>query len=126
MVDFLSLLERGVVIFDGATGTHIQSLGLGPDDFGGALLEGCNEILVATRPELITDMHRQYLAAGADVTETNTFGSFSVPLAEYNLAHRCYELNAQAASLAKAVAEEFTLADPNRPRAVAGAMGPGT
>ena len=126
MVDFLSLLERGVVIFDGATGTHIQSLGLGPDDFGGALLEGCNEILVATRPELITDMHRQYLAAGADVTETNTFGSFSVPLAEYNLAHRCYELNAQAASLAKAVAEEFTLADPSRPRAVAGAMGPGT
>ena len=120
------MLARGVVIFDGATGTHVQSLDLGADDFGGAIYEGCNEILVDTRPDVISDMHRQYLQAGADVTETNTFGGFAIPLGEYNLAHRCYDLNAQAASLAKAVADEFTAADPDHPRAVAGAMGPGT
>ncbi len=126
MADFLSMLERGVVIYDGATGTHIQTLGLGPDDFGGAAYEGCNELLVMTRPDVITNMHRLYFEAGADVTETNTFGSFAVPLAEYGLADRCYELNAQAAQLARAVADEFTAVDPTRPRAVAGSMGPGT
>ncbi|MFN0028084.1 MAG: methionine synthase [Acidimicrobiales bacterium] len=126
MVDFLGLVERGVVIFDGATGTHMQGHNLGPDDFGGAAYEGCNEILVVTRPELVSDMHRQYFVAGADVAETNTFGGFSVPLGEYNLAHRCYELNATAAQLARAVADQFTAADPTRPRFVAGSMGPGT
>ncbi len=126
MVDFLGLVERGVVIFDGATGTHMQAQNLGPDDFGGAAYEGCNEILVATRPDVVTDMHRQYFAAGADVTETNTFGGFSIPLGEYNLANRCYELNATAAQLARQVADEFTVADPTRPRFVAGSMGPGT
>ncbi|MGD9753707.1 MAG: methionine synthase [Acidimicrobiia bacterium] len=126
MVDFLSLLTRGVVIYDGATGTHMQALDLGPDDFGGAAYEGCNEILVATRPDVVADMHRSYFAVGADVTETNTFGGFSIPLGEYNLAHRCYELNAQAAEIARRVADEFTAMTPDRPRAVAGSMGPGT
>jgi 5-methyltetrahydrofolate--homocysteine methyltransferase len=127
MVDFLSLLERGgVVIYDGATGTHLQTLGLGPDDFGGPAFEGCNELLVMTRPEAIADMHRLYFEAGADVTETNTFGAFAVPLAEYGIAHRCYEINAHAAQLARGVADEVTARNPARPRAVAGSIGPGT
>ena len=127
MVDFLSLLERGgVVIYDGATGTHLQTLNLGPDDFGGPAFEGCNELLVMTRPEAIADMHRLYFEAGADVTETNTFGAFAVPLGEYGIAHRCYEINAHAAQLARGVADEFTARDPARPRAVAGSIGPGT
>ncbi|MCC6438661.1 MAG: methionine synthase [Acidimicrobiales bacterium] len=126
MVDFLSLLTRGVVIFDGATGTHMQTLDLGPDDFGGAAYEGCNEILVSTRPDAVLDMHRAYFRAGADVTETNTFGGFSIPLSEYNIAHRCYELNARAAELARQAADEFTAMTPDRPRAVASSIGPGT
>ena len=125
MVDFLSLLTRGVVIFDGATGTHMQTLDLGPDDFGGAAYEGCNEILVSTRPDAVLDMHRAYFRAGADVTETNTFGGFSIPLSEYNIAHRCYELNARAAELARQAADEFTAMTPDRPQAGAGSIGPG-
>ena len=116
MVDFLSLLERGgVVIYDGATGTHLQTLNLGPDDFGGPAFEGCNELLVMTRPEAIADMHRLYFEAGADVTETNTFGAFAVPLGEYGIAHRCYEINAHAAQLARGVADEFTTRTPPDP-----------
>ena len=126
MVDFLSMLERGVVIYDGATGTYMQALDLGPDDFGGPALEGCNEILVVTRPTSSPTCTGIYFEAGADVIETNTFGGFAIPLGEYDLADRAYELNARAAELAAAVAKELMAAEPPRPRVVAGSIGPGT
>ena len=126
MADFLDLARSGVVIFDGATGTYLQGLDLHADDFGGASLEGCFEMLNRTRPDCITQMHRDYFEAGADVVETNTFGAFGVPLGEYNAADQAYELSAAGAALARAVADDFLAADPRTPRWVAGAMGPGT
>ncbi len=113
-----------MVIFDGAMGTNLQLLGLGPDDFGGAELEGCNEVLVETKPELVAQVHRSFYEVGCDVVETDTFGSTSVVLAEYGLADRARELTRTAAELAGAVRNEF--ATPSRPRWVAGSMGPGT
>ena len=89
---YLSAVRERVVIFDGASGTWLQAHELGPDDFGGEALEGCNEILCDTRPELISQMHREYLEAGADVIETNSFGAFGVPLAEYDMPERAHEL----------------------------------
>ena len=123
-MDILDLVARGVVLYDGATGTYLQEQGLTADDFGGPELEGCNEILVVTRPDVVTSMHSAYLDAGADVVETNTFGAFSVPLGEYDISGRSHELNVIAAQLAKAAAVEYST--PDRPRFVAGSMGPGT
>ena len=99
-----AIAER-VLVLDGATGTWLQAQDLGPDDFGGPDLEGCNEILVDTRPDLVRAMHRDYLAAGADIIETNTFGGTPIVLAEYDLAPRARELNATAARLARAEAD---------------------
>ena len=121
---YLDLIARRVLVYDGATGTWLQEQELTAEDFGGEALEGCNEILVDTRPELVRRMHAEYFAAGADAVETNTFGSFGVPLAEYGLADRARELNRRAATLAREAADEATTAD--RPRFVAGSMGPGT
>ena len=86
---YLDLVAEKVVIFDGATGTWLQEQDLTADDFGGEEFEGCNDILVDTRPELIAQMHREYLEAGADVVETNSFGAFAVPLGEYGIARPC-------------------------------------
>ncbi len=122
--DYLRALRERVVVFDGATGTNLQLLGLGPDDFGGPDLEGCNEILVDTRPDAIAQLHRSFYEVGSDVVETDTFGSTSVVLAEYGLAERARELNRTAAQIACAVRDEFATAE--RPRWVAGSMGPGT
>ena len=116
--------RRPVIVFDGAMGTNLQVQELTADDFGGPEYEGCNEYLVATKPEAVTKVHRGFLAAGADVIETDTFGGTSIVLAEYDLADRAYELNKTAAILAKAAAEEFST--PDQPRFVAGSMGPGT
>ena len=102
----------------------LQQLGLTVDDFGSEVLEGCNEILCVTRPELIRQMHIDYFEAGADVVETNSFGSFGVPLAEYDIADRVHELNLAAARLAREAAD--SMSTPDRPRFVAGSMGPGT
>ncbi|HEY3942191.1 MAG TPA: methionine synthase [Acidimicrobiales bacterium] len=121
---YLSALRERVVVFDGATGTNIQLMNLGPDDFGGAELEGCNEVLVATRPEAIRQLHRSFFDVGVDVVETDSFGSFSVVLAEYGLADRARELSRTAADLARGVAAEY--GGDGRPRWVAGSMGPGT
>ncbi len=118
-----SLAER-VLVLDGAMGTAIQAAGLGPDDFGGAALEGCNELLSATRPDLIRAIHAGYLEAGADILETNTFGGTPLVLGEYGLAGRARELNRQSALLAREIARDFSTAD--RPRFVAGSMGPTT
>jgi 5-methyltetrahydrofolate--homocysteine methyltransferase len=124
MQSFLDLVRERVVFYDGAMGTGIQERGLTADDFGGADLEGCNELLCVTRPDVISELHAAYFEAGCDVIETNTFGSFAVPLGEYGIADRVYELNVAAAQLAKNVATDFTTAD--HPRFVAGAIGPGT
>lgn len=124
MSTFLDAIRERVVIYDGGMGTGIQTRGLTADDFGGPDLEGCNELLVVTRPDVIGDVHAAYLAAGADVIETNTFGAFAIPLGEYGIAERSYELNLAAARLARQVANDFSTAD--RPRWVAGSIGPGT
>src|SRR5215469_3437085 len=121
---YLQALRERVVIFDGAMGTNLQLLGLGPDDFGGPELEGCNEVLVESKPELVAQVHRSFYEVGCDVVETDTFGSTSVVLAEYGLADRARELTRTAAELACSVRDEFTT--PERPRWVAGSMGPGT
>jgi len=124
MGSFLHALAGRVVIFDGAAGTTLQAAGLGPDDFGGDHLEGCNEILNVTRPDVVADMHDEFLRAGVDVIETNTFGGFAVPLGEYGLADRTYELNKAAAEIAAGVAADHSTSD--RQRWVAGSMGPGS
>ncbi len=116
--------KRPVVVFDGAMGTNLQVQELTAEDFGGAEYEGCNEYLVHTKPEAVATVHRDFLAAGADVIETDTFGGTSIVLAEYDLADQAYYLNKAAAELAKKVAEEFST--PEKPRFVGGSMGPGT
>lgn len=115
---------RPVIVFDGAMGTNIQSQNLTAEDFGGAEYEGCNEYLVETKPEAIAKVHRDFLAAGADVIETDSFGSSPLVLAEYDLADRAYELSKKSAELARRCADEFST--PEKPRFVAGSIGPGT
>jgi len=122
--DYLTALRQRVVIFDGATGTNLQLQELGPDDFGGPELEGCNEVLVVSRPDAVEQLHRSFLAVGVDVIETDTFGASSVVLAEYGLTDRALELNLSGARLARRLADEYATAE--RPRWVAGSMGPGT
>ncbi|WGV27961.1 methionine synthase [Halotia branconii] len=116
--------ERPVIVFDGAMGTNLQTQNLTAEDFGGAQYEGCNEYLVHTKPEAIAKVHRDFLAVGADVIETDTFGATSIVLAEYDLADQAYYLSKTAAELAKRVAAEFST--PEKPRFVAGSMGPTT
>lgn len=116
--------ERPVLVFDGAMGTNLQVQDLTAEDFGGPEYEGCNEYLVHTKPEAVETVHRGFLAAGADIIETDTFGGTSIVLAEYDLGDRAYYLNKTAAELAKRVANEFST--PDKPRFVAGSMGPGT
>jgi len=116
--------SRPVLVFDGAMGTSLQMQNLSAEDFGGAEYEGCNEYLVRTKPEAVARVHRSFLEVGADVIETDTFGASSIVLAEYNLQHLAYELNKESAQLAKTVAEEFST--PEKPRFVAGSIGPTT
>lgn len=116
--------EHPVIVFDGAMGTSLQNQNLAAEDFGGKEYEGCNEYLVQTKPEAVAKVHRDFLAVGADVIETDTFGATSITLAEYDLADLAYVLNRKAAELAKGVAAEFST--PDKPRFVAGSMGPGT
>ena len=119
-----SLLKQRILLIDGAMGTAIQERGLGPDDFGGPEYEGCNEHLVLTRPDVIGEIHQGYLDAGADILETNTFGATSVVLSEYNLAHEARRINMEGARLARSLADAATT--PDKPRFVAGSMGPTT
>src|SRR5579875_791444 len=117
-------LTDRILVIDGALGTSIQSWGLGPEHFGGAAREGCNEILVLTQPETIGGLHRAFLEAGADLIETDSFGSNAIVLAEFGLQHQARELNRAAAALARQAADAFST--PQWPRFVAGAMGPTT
>jgi len=126
-LDKLSLhdaLKQRILILDGAMGTMIQQVDLTGADFGGDDLDGCNEMLVLTRPELIQRIHEEYLEAGADLIETNTFGATSVVLAEYDIQDRAREINLEAARIARAAVDRFST--PESPRYVVGAMGPTT
>ncbi len=124
MGSFLDTLRERVVVFDGATGTNLQALDLGPEDFGGATLEGCNEILPVTRPAVIAELHRSFFEVGVDAVETDTFGAFPLVLTEYGIADRTFELNEAAARIAREVASGYST--PDRPRWVVGSIGPGT
>ena len=127
------ILKQRILILDGAMGTMIQRHKLEEKDFRGEILKdhphplkGNNDLLSITRPDIIKDIHRQYFEAGADMVETNTFGSTTVAQADYHLEHLVYEINFQAAKIAREVADEFTKKEPNKPRFVAGSMGPTT
>ena len=117
-------LQKKILIIDGAMGTMLQGEDLTADDFGGEELEGCNENLVLTRPDVLSKIHRQYLEAGADIICTNTFGGTPLVLNEYGLGAKAEEINKRAVKLAVEAAAEFSTSD--WPRFVAGAIGPTT
>src|ERR1700704_5859436 len=98
---FLDALADRVLVFDGAFGTWMQGQDLGPDDFGGEALDGCNEQLVLTRPDLVSQMHEEFFVAGVDAVETATFGAFPLVLNEYAIADKTFEINRRAAEIAR-------------------------
>lgn len=118
------MLEKRILIMDGAMGTMIQQADLRPEDFGGEELDGCNEMLVLTRPDVIRSIHEEYLEAGADLIETNTFGGASIVLAEYDIPEKAREINLAAARIARQAADRYST--PEHPRFVVGAIGPTT
>ncbi|MGD8439260.1 MAG: methionine synthase [Holophagae bacterium] len=117
-------MRERILVLDGAMGTMLQGRNLTAEDFGGPQLDGCNEYLVMTRPDVILDIHRAYLEAGADIIETDTFGASPVVLAEYGLADRASALNRTAAELAVQAVRDHRASD--RARFVAGSIGPTT
>ena len=124
-------LNSRILILDGAMGTVIQTYHLGEAEYRGERfkahthdVKGNNDLLVLTQPQIIREIHQQYLAAGADIIETNTFNSTSIAQSDYHMAELVYELNVEAAKLARAAAAEFEAREPSRPRFVAGAIGP--
>ncbi len=117
-------LSRRILVLDGAMGTALMAANLTAQDYGGEKYEGCPEILVETRPDVLRGIHDAYFVAGADIAETNTFGSTPLVLAEYGLSDRAEELSRKAAALARASADAHST--PDRPRFVAGSMGPTT
>ena len=125
------LLAQRILVIDGAMGTMLQAVPLGEADFRGERfrdhprdLKGDNEILVLTRPNVVEDVHRAYLEAGADIIETNTFGSTRIAQADYGTEACVYEQNKRAAELALQLANEYSARTPAKPRFVAGAIGP--
>ncbi len=121
---YLNRDEKPLIIFDGGTGTSFQNLNLTADDFGGKELEGCNENLVLSSPKVVKKVHSSFLAAGCHVIETNTFGASSIVLDEYDIADKAYEINKNAALIAKKAAANYASVD--KPRFVAGSIGPTT
>ncbi len=119
----LERLRTHVLVYDGAMGTQLQARELGPDDFGGARWEGCNDYLSITRPDVVEAVHAAYFDAGADVVETNSFQASRLRLEEWGLGERTFEINRDGAAIARRVAERFQRAD-GRPRFVAGSIGP--
>jgi len=133
MSDIREILKNRILVLDGAMGTMIQRYKLTEEDFRGERfknhhlsLKGNNDILSITRPDVIKEIHAAYLEAGSDIIETNSFGSTSVAQADYELEDAVYEINYACAKIAKEVADEFTKKTPNKPRFVAGSMGPTT
>lgn len=129
--NLLDILKKKIVVLDGAMGTSIQGFNLTEADYRGELLKdssndqkGNNDLLSITKPEVIKEIHRRFLEAGADIIETNTFNSTSISQEDYNLASLVYDLNYKSAVIAREVADEFTAENPNKPRFVAGSIGP--
>jgi 5-methyltetrahydrofolate--homocysteine methyltransferase len=125
------ILNKRIMIIDGAMGTMIQKHKFSEEDYRGARfanfehpLKGNNDLLSITQPQVILEIHRQFLEAGADILETNTFNSTTIAMADYHMEDLVTELNIASAKLAKQAAEEFTAKNPNKPRFVAGAIGP--
>lgn len=125
------LVKERILVLDGAMGTMIQRYNLTEADFRGerfkewkGQLKGNNDMLCLTRPDVIEDIHRKYLAAGADIIETNTFNATTVSMADYHFQPYCREINEKAVQIARRVADEFTALDPDKPRFVAGSVGP--
>ena len=126
MKSFLERAKEKIIVFDGAMGTSLFTYELSADDYGGVEFEGCPEMLNIIRPDIIQEIHTQFFLAGADIVETNTFGSSKLVLAEYGIEHRSYEISLCATKLAREIADKFTQQDPLKPRYVAGSIGPGT
>jgi 5-methyltetrahydrofolate--homocysteine methyltransferase len=125
------IIKKRILILDGAMGTMIQRHALEEEDFRKGWFEdhpkplkGNNDLLSLTRPEIIKDIHRQYFAAGADIAETNTFSGTWIAQADYDLEKAVYDINFHSARIAREVADEFTVNEPNKPRFVAGSIGP--
>lgn len=125
------ILKERILVLDGAMGTMLQQYQFEEADFRGnrfadwpSPLKGNNDLLTLTQPDAIADVHRQYFEAGADIVETNTFSSTSVGMADYGMEELVYEINLEAARIARKVADEFTKNEPEKPRFVAGSIGP--
>ena len=125
------LINERILVLDGAMGTMIQQYNLSEADFRGerfkdlpGLLKGNNDMLCLTRPDVIEEIHRKYLEAGADIIETNTFNATAVSMADYHMQAYCREINLAAARLARKIADEYTARTPEKPRFVAGSVGP--
>ena len=126
-----ALIKERILVLDGAMGTMIQHYGLQENDFRGerfanapGLLKGCNDLLCLTRPDVIADIHHRYLEAGADIIETNTFNAQRISMEDYGMQNICREINLEAARIAREIADEYTLKNPQKPRFVAGSVGP--
>lgn len=124
-------LQQRILVLDGAMGTMLQRYNFSEEDFRGerfkdypSSLKGNNDLLTLTQPQAIADIHRKYFEAGADIVETNTFSGTTIAMADYNMEDLVYELNYESAKIAKRVADEFTKANPEQPRFVAGSIGP--
>ncbi|OBX25218.1 homocysteine S-methyltransferase family protein [Gelidibacter algens] len=131
MSDIKKALQHRILVLDGAMGTMLQRYNFSEEDFRGdrfkdypTSLKGNNDLLSLTQPKAIADVHRKYFEAGADIVETNTFSGTSIAMADYNMESLVYELNFESAKIAKQVADEFTTANPEKPRFVAGSIGP--
>ncbi|MBL86978.1 MAG: 5-methyltetrahydrofolate--homocysteine methyltransferase [Winogradskyella sp.] len=131
MSDIFKILQHRILVLDGAMGTMLQRYNFTEDDFRGSRfkdfkhpLKGNNDLLSLTQPEAIAEVHRKYFEAGADIVETNTFSGTTIGMADYHMEDLVYELNFESAKIAKQVAEEFTKANPEKPRFVAGSIGP--
>ncbi|MDZ4786171.1 MAG: methionine synthase [bacterium] len=119
---FFDRLKEKVIVFDGAMGTSIQAYNLSADDFDG--LDGCNEYLCITRPDIVKEIHSSFFEVGCDIVETNSFGSSQIVLAEYNIGQMAYEVSKKSAEIAREVANSFST--PSWPRFVSGSVGPTT
>jgi 5-methyltetrahydrofolate--homocysteine methyltransferase len=131
MEEIQKILQKRILVLDGAMGTMIQAYNFSEEDYRGTRfkdfhlsIKGNNDMLSLTQPAVIKEIHRKYLDAGADIIETNTFSGTSIAMADYEMEEFVYELNYESAKIAKEVAQEFTINDPSKPRFVAGSIGP--
>src|SRR5210317_929327 len=131
MSNIYKALQKRILVLDGAMGTMLQAYKFSEEDFRGERfkdyptpLQGNNDLLSITQPEAIQTIHAKYFEAGADIVETNTFSGTTIAMADYQMENLVYELNYESAKIAREVADEFTKKEPNKPRFVAGSIGP--